>query len=175
MATLFGIGDFIGWYGGCLMVGKAMRGLWAQRHVPDVPFLLPVAVDLRPKGELGPTFGNVLAFHFARFKPSDAADVPRLAAMLRGQMADAMRTGQIEANDVAMLRETVEAFAPDDDRLEHEGIDGLELDQAVVMANTADGEVFFAAAWRPGATQMTVDEPLRTVLAGDREDDDDDE
>ena len=84
------------------VVGKAMRGLWAQRHVPDVPFLLPVAVDLRPKGELGPTFGNVLAFHFARFKPSDAADVPRLAAVLRGQMADALRTGQIEANDVAM-------------------------------------------------------------------------
>lgn len=84
------------------VVGKAMLRLWKQRSVPDVPFLLPVAVDLRPKGDLGPTFGNVLAFHFARFKPSDATDVRRLASMLRTQMADALREGQIEANDVAM-------------------------------------------------------------------------
>ena len=84
------------------VVGKAMRRLWQQRSVPDVPFLLPVAVDLRPKGDLGPTFGNVLAFHFARFKPSDATDVRRLAGVLREQMADAVRGGQIEANDVAM-------------------------------------------------------------------------
>jgi hypothetical protein len=84
------------------VVGKAMRGLWEQRSVPDVPFLLPIAVDLRPKGDLGPTFGNMLAFHFARFRPSDAADVPRLASVLRDQMADAVRGGQIEANDVAM-------------------------------------------------------------------------
>jgi hypothetical protein len=84
------------------VVGKAMHGLWEQRGVPDVPFLLPVAVDLRPKGDVGPTFGNMLAFHFARFKPSDAADVPRLASMLREQIADAVRGGQIDANEVAM-------------------------------------------------------------------------
>ena len=84
------------------VVGKAMRGLWQQRSVPDVPFLLPIAVDLRPKGDTGPTFGNMLAFHFARFRPSDAADVARLACQLRDQIADAIRTGQIEANDVAM-------------------------------------------------------------------------
>ena len=84
------------------VVGKAMRNLWERRNLPDVPFLLPIAVDLRPKGEPGPTFGNMLAFHFARFRPSDAADVPRLASALRGQIADAVRSGQIEANDVAM-------------------------------------------------------------------------
>ena len=84
------------------VVGKAMRRLWEERNVPDVPFLLPVAVDLRPKGDLGPTFGNMLAFHFARFKPSDAADVSQLASTLREQMADAVRDGQIENNDVAM-------------------------------------------------------------------------
>jgi len=84
------------------VVGKAMRTLWERRKFPDVPFLLPVAVDLRPKGDLGPTFGNMLAFHFARFKPSDAGDMTRLASALRDQMADALRSGQIEANDVAM-------------------------------------------------------------------------
>ncbi|HEX3179607.1 MAG TPA: hypothetical protein VHZ49_23250 [Methylomirabilota bacterium] len=84
------------------VVGKAMCRLREQRHVPDVPFVLPIAVDLRAKGDLGPTFGNMLAFHFARFKPSDTADVPRLASALRAQMAEAVRGGQIEANDVAM-------------------------------------------------------------------------
>jgi hypothetical protein len=84
------------------LVGQAMAALWRRRRLPDVPFLLPIAVDLRPKGELGATFGNLLAFHFARFKPSDTTDVPALARVLRRQMADAVREGQIEANAVAM-------------------------------------------------------------------------
>jgi hypothetical protein len=44
----------------------------------------------------------VLAFHFARFKPSETADVDRLARALRAQMTDALRDGQIDANGVAM-------------------------------------------------------------------------
>jgi len=44
----------------------------------------------------------VLAFHFARFKPSATADVDGLARRLRSQMADALRDGQIDANAVAM-------------------------------------------------------------------------
>lgn len=84
------------------LVGKAMGELWARRGLPDVPFLVPVSVDLRPKGDAGPTIGNVMAFHFARFKPSHTADVGDLARALRGQMADALRDGQIDANAVAM-------------------------------------------------------------------------
>lgn len=84
------------------VVGKAMADLWQRRGLPDVPFLVPIAVDLRPKGEPGPTFGNCLAFHFARFAPSETADTARLAGALRQQMADALRDGQIEANAVAM-------------------------------------------------------------------------
>jgi hypothetical protein len=84
------------------VVGKALREVWARRGLPDRPVLLPIAVDLRRKGEPGPTFGNMLAFHFARFRPSDTADIPRLASALRSQMADAVRQGQIEANEVAM-------------------------------------------------------------------------
>jgi hypothetical protein len=85
------------------VVGKAMAGLWARRGLPlDVPFLVAVAVDLRPKGEPGPTFGNMLAFHFARFAAADTADVAALARTLRRQMADAVRDGQVEANAVAM-------------------------------------------------------------------------
>lgn len=84
------------------LVGKAMAELWRRRGLPDVPFLVPVSVDLRPKGDPGPTFGNVLAFHFARFRPSEAADVAGLTRALRRQMTDALRDGQIDANAVAM-------------------------------------------------------------------------
>jgi hypothetical protein len=84
------------------LVGKAMAELWQRRGLPDVPFLLPVSVDMRPKGERGPTFGSLLAFHFARFRPSDTHDVAELARRLRRQMAEALRDGQIEANAVAM-------------------------------------------------------------------------
>ena len=44
----------------------------------------------------------MLAFHFARFRPSDTADVTGLAWTLRRQMADAVRDGQIDANAVGM-------------------------------------------------------------------------
>jgi len=84
------------------LVGKAMGELWQRRGLPDVPFLVPISVDLRPKGEAGPIFGNWLAFHFARFTRSETADVVRLAKTLRRQMADAMRDEQIDANTVAM-------------------------------------------------------------------------
>jgi hypothetical protein len=84
------------------LVGKAMAELWQQRGLPDIPFLLPISVDLRRKGNAGPTFGNHLAFHFARFRPSATGDVPGLARALRCQMADALRDGQIDANAVAM-------------------------------------------------------------------------
>jgi hypothetical protein len=84
------------------LVGKAMAGLWDRRGLPAVPFLVPISVDLRPKGDAGPTFGNWLAFHFARFSPAETADVAGLARALRAQMADAVRDGQIEANAVAM-------------------------------------------------------------------------
>ena len=84
------------------VVGRAMAELGSKRGFPDAPFLLPISVDLRRPGEPGATFGNQLAFHFARFTPSEAADVPDLARALRRQLASAVRDGQIEANAVAM-------------------------------------------------------------------------
>ncbi len=84
------------------LVGKTMAEIWSRRGLPDRPFLVPISVDLRTKGEPGATFGNMLAFHFARFRPSETADVPGLARVLRNQMTDALREGQIDANAVAM-------------------------------------------------------------------------
>src|SRR5262249_22309760 len=57
------------------LTGKAMSALWSKRGLADVPYLVPVSVDLRPKGETGPVIGNWLAFHFARFRPSETGDV----------------------------------------------------------------------------------------------------
>jgi hypothetical protein len=84
------------------LVGKAMSELWSRRGLPDEPFLLPISVDLRPKGDPGPTFGNMLAFHFARFRPSETADLTGLTLTLRRQMVEALRDGQIDANAAAM-------------------------------------------------------------------------
>jgi hypothetical protein len=84
------------------VLGKAMAELWQRRDLPDVPFLVPISVDMRPKGDPGPIFGSMLAFHFARFRPSDTGDVPGLARVLRRQMGDAVRDGHIDANAVAM-------------------------------------------------------------------------
>jgi hypothetical protein len=108
------------------LVGKAMAELWQELGLPDVPFLLPISVDLRPKGEPGPTFGNQLAFHFARFQPSDTRDVTALARALRRQMAEAVRDGQIEANAAAM------------DFLQYRPLSGM----LGVLPWTAGGELF---------------------------------
>src|SRR5262249_2547096 len=83
-------------------VGKAMAELWRSRGLPDLPFLVPVSVDRRPKGTAGPTFGSQLGFYFARFRPSDTEDLPGLARALRLQMAEVLRAGYIEANDAGM-------------------------------------------------------------------------
>ena len=79
-----------------------MADLWQRRDLPDVPFLVPISVDLRAKGDPEPTFGNALAFHFARFRPSETGDLPALERQLRAQMVAAIREDQIEANRVAM-------------------------------------------------------------------------
>jgi hypothetical protein len=84
------------------VAGRAMADLWRRRGLPDAPFLVPISVDLRAKGDPEPTFGNALAFHFARFRPSETDDVGALDRRLRAQMVEAMRDDQIEANRVAM-------------------------------------------------------------------------
>jgi hypothetical protein len=84
------------------LAGKAMAELWRRRGIPDVPFLLPVSVDRRPKGAAGATFGSRLGFYFASFRPSETDDLPRLARALRLQMADVLRAGYIEANEAGI-------------------------------------------------------------------------
>ena len=85
------------------LVGRAMAELWQRRGLAEAPFLLPISVDLRPKGDPGPTFGNQLAFHFAQVPAvRDERRAGELARAIRRQMAEAVRDGEIEANAVAM-------------------------------------------------------------------------
>jgi hypothetical protein len=77
-------------------VGRAVAGAAAARgDAPAEPFIVPISVDRRKKGEPGPVFGNFVSFHFARFRPAetDAATV----AALRRDMAEAVRTNFVEA------------------------------------------------------------------------------
>lgn len=80
------------------VVATAMRALFAERGVAtDVPFLMPVSVNRRPRGEHGPVLGNYLAFHFARALPPHETDPTPLARALRDQLADAVRNDELEA------------------------------------------------------------------------------
>jgi len=84
------------------VVGAAIARLAARRGLRDATFVVPVSVDLRPKGDAGPVIGNYLSFHFAHFTSRDATTPATLATHLRTQLADALRTNQIDANAVGM-------------------------------------------------------------------------
>lgn len=80
------------------VVAKAMTALFEARGLAtDVPFLMPVSVNRRARGEHGPVLGNYLAFHFARALPPIDGDTTRLAHALRDQLADAVRHDELEA------------------------------------------------------------------------------
>ena len=80
------------------LVGRAVTQLWRDRGLPlDEPFLVPISVDRRRKGEPGPVFCNNVAFHFARFTPASTAEPATAAAAIRRGMTEAMRQAAIEA------------------------------------------------------------------------------
>jgi hypothetical protein len=80
------------------LVGRAVARLWRERGaVPALPFVVPISVDRRRKGEPGPVFGNFVSFHFARFLPADGEPVAATAAAIRRDMADAVRDDLVEA------------------------------------------------------------------------------
>ena len=85
------------------VVAKAMTALWVRRGLPiDVPFLVPVSVNRRPRGEAGPVLGNYLGFHFARCHPPVTRDTATLARELRDQLAEAVRQDELEAGWAGM-------------------------------------------------------------------------
>ncbi len=84
------------------VVGCAVAELARERRWPDHPLIVPVSLDQRRKGDAEPTFGNTLAIHFARFRPSEATNVEVLANLLRKQITDAMREGAIDTISIGM-------------------------------------------------------------------------
>lgn len=80
------------------VVCTAMTALWTRRGLPtDVPFLIPVSIDRRPRGEHGPVLGNYLGFHFARCQPPVDGNTVQLARALRDQLTEAVRRDELEA------------------------------------------------------------------------------
>ncbi|MEM7260414.1 MAG: hypothetical protein AAF488_00385 [Planctomycetota bacterium] len=81
------------------VVGRALGRVFRDR-LGDAPFVLPISVDLRKKGDAGPVFGNHLSLHFTRFTPTeDPADTVRA---LRMEMIEAMKEGRHEATMAAI-------------------------------------------------------------------------
>jgi hypothetical protein len=85
------------------LVAAAVADLWQGRGVALAePIVVPISVDRRLKGEPGPVFGNHLSFYFARLDPALTTDVPRAAAAIRRDLAEAVRTDAIEVVWIAM-------------------------------------------------------------------------
>jgi hypothetical protein len=79
-------------------VGRGVLRLWRGRGVRIAePFVVPISVDRRRKGEPGPVFGNFVSFHFTRFLPADDEALAATAAAIRRDMADAVRDDLVEA------------------------------------------------------------------------------
>ena len=78
------------------VVGRTVARAVESRGLPPAPFVVPISVDRRRKGEPGPVFGNFLSFHFARFMPDQTSDPAATAAALRRDMAEAVRTNFVE-------------------------------------------------------------------------------
>ena len=78
-------------------VGRAVAATAAARGLALTgPFVVPISVDRRLKGEPGPVFGNFLSFHFARLAPEQVDDPAATAAALRRDMAEAVRMNLVE-------------------------------------------------------------------------------
>ena len=85
------------------VVARAMTALFVRHGVAtDVPFLVPVSIDRRARGEHGPVLGNYLDFHFARCAPPRDGDTATLARALHGQLADAVRHDELAATSAGM-------------------------------------------------------------------------
>ncbi|MCC6765354.1 MAG: hypothetical protein IT293_11900 [Deltaproteobacteria bacterium] len=85
------------------VVAAAMTELFRRRGIPvDVPFLVPVSVERRARGEHGPILGNQLAFHFARVPPPESGDPTASARAIRDGLAEAVRRDELEAMAAGM-------------------------------------------------------------------------
>jgi hypothetical protein len=85
------------------VVARAMAERFAAHGLAtSAPFVVPVSVNRRARGEHGPILGNYLSFHFARCRPPIDGDVEGTARALRDQLADAVRHDELEATWAGM-------------------------------------------------------------------------
>jgi hypothetical protein len=85
------------------VVARAMAERFAEHGLSTaVPFVVPVSVNRRARGEHGPVLGNYHSFHFARCPAPVGDDVEATARALRDQLADAVRHDELEATWAGM-------------------------------------------------------------------------
>lgn len=78
-------------------VGGAVADLLRARGVSmELPFVVPISVDRRRKGEPGPVIGNYVSFHFARFQPPAEDDLTATTATIRHDLVAAVRDDLVE-------------------------------------------------------------------------------
>ncbi|MCW5555627.1 MAG: hypothetical protein KIS67_26140 [Verrucomicrobiae bacterium] len=67
---------------------------------PSPSYVLPLPVGLRPKGSVGPLFGNQIGMLMIQFLPEQLNSVADAAATLKAQTAQALREGLLESGRV---------------------------------------------------------------------------
>ena len=69
-----------------------------------------------------------------------------------------------EASSCLPLAHVIDGMDPESvEAAARVGVDDLDLDAAIVMGNTADGDTYYAAAWAPDDTGLTM---VKVCLAG---------
>jgi len=72
---------------------RAIDAIRVRRGAPPLPMAIPVPIDLRRRGALGPTLSNHVTFLFFRVEPRQATSTGQVVSLLKEQMMDQMREG----------------------------------------------------------------------------------
>lgn len=67
---------------------------------PSPSYVVPLPVGLRPKGSVGPLFGNQIGMLMIQFLPEHLGAVADAAAALKGQTAQALREGLLDSGRI---------------------------------------------------------------------------
>lgn len=73
-----------------------------RRRLPAAPCVVPVPLDLRRRGQLGPVFSNPLSFLFYRAEPHELDSPAMLVDAFKSQMLEQLRNESPEAFRTAM-------------------------------------------------------------------------
>jgi len=67
---------------------RALHAVRSRRSAEEVPYLVPVPLNLRRKGGIGPAFSNNVSFLFYRILPEEIRDFRKTVLSLKDQMRE---------------------------------------------------------------------------------------